>query len=189
MRCFKCGSFSLFVFCKVCKKILSEPTLGVRKFKNFNVYHFYNYSEIKELIYSKHSLYGSAIFRALARLSFSKIARNLELQTDVYALPIDDKNENGYSHTAILAKACKSDKISVLYHALHASNDVKYSGKDLKFRQKNPRNFKLLKNINKPVILIDDIVTTGSTLLQAKQICEKNKIPVVCAIVLADATY
>ncbi|HEB7569849.1 TPA: ComF family protein, partial [Campylobacter coli] len=66
-------------------------------------------------------------------------------------------------------------------------NHLKYSGKSLKFRQDNKRNFKLLKKINNPVILVDDIVSSGSSLLEAKQFLEKNKISVLFAVVLADA--
>ncbi|EAI9629818.1 ComF family protein, partial [Campylobacter coli] len=62
-----------------------------------------------------------------------------------------------------------------------------YSGKSLKFRQDNKRKFKLLKKINNPVILVDDIVSSGSSLLEAKQFLEKNKISVLFAVVLADA--
>ncbi|EDP7429363.1 ComF family protein, partial [Campylobacter coli] len=69
----------------------------------------------------------------------------------------------------------------------HAQNHLKYSGKSLKFRQDNKRKFKLLKKINNPVILVDDIVSSGSSLLEAKQFLEKNKISVLFAVVLADA--
>ncbi|ECZ1524153.1 ComF family protein, partial [Campylobacter coli] len=56
-----------------------------------------------------------------------------------------------------------------------------------KFRQDNKRKFKLLKKINNPVILVDDIVSSGSSLLEAKQFLEKNKISVLFTVVLADA--
>ncbi|EDO7267008.1 ComF family protein, partial [Campylobacter coli] len=68
-----------------------------------------------------------------------------------------------------------------------AQNHLKYSGKSLKFRQDNKRKFKLLKKINNPVILVDDIVSSGSSLLEAKQFLEKNKISVLFTVVLADA--
>ncbi|EDP7060847.1 ComF family protein, partial [Campylobacter jejuni] len=61
------------------------------------------------------------------------------------------------------------------------------SGKSLEFRQKHKRNYKLLKTIQEPVILVDDIVTTGSSLLEAKKVLEENKISVLFALVLADA--
>ncbi|EAL2030738.1 ComF family protein, partial [Campylobacter jejuni] len=59
--------------------------------------------------------------------------------------------------------------------------------KSLEFRQKHKRNYKLLKTIHEPVILVDDIVTTGSSLLEAKKVLEENKISVLFALVLADA--
>uniref|UniRef100_UPI003C6BE51D ComF family protein n=1 Tax=Campylobacter helveticus TaxID=28898 RepID=UPI003C6BE51D len=104
------------------------------------------------------------------------------------AMALDDIVENGlYSHAAILAKALKSQFIKPIFGALHAKNKVSYSGKSLEFRRKNKRKFKLLKEIKYPVILVDDIVTTGLSLLEAKEILEKNKISVLFALVLADA--
>jgi competence protein ComFC len=51
----------------------------------------------------------------------------------------------------------------------------------------NPRDFKYTfkKNIN--AILIDDIVTTGTTLCEAYSILKKNNINVLFALTLADA--
>ena len=70
---------------------------------------------------------------------------------------------------------------------MHSNSNVKYSGKTVSFRQKHRRNYKLLKKPKFPVILVDDIITTGSSLLEAKQVLEKNKISVLFALVLADA--
>ena len=70
---------------------------------------------------------------------------------------------------------------------MHATSSVSYSGKDLKFRQNNPRNFKILKKITAPVILVDDIVTTGTTILEARDTLQKVGIDVLFALVLADA--
>ncbi|AQW81822.1 transformation system, predicted amidophosphoribosyltransferase CtsW [Campylobacter pinnipediorum subsp. pinnipediorum] len=189
MRCFKCGAFTIFTFCKVCSKFLYNPTISIREIDGFKIYSFYNYSEIKDLIISKHKIHGRYIFNNLAKLSFEKFAINFKSQALINAIPIDDKNTDGYSHTAILAKSLNSKQIKPLFHTLHSTNNITYSGKDLKFRKNNPRNFKLLKNIKNPVILIDDIVTTGSTIMEAKNFLEKNGVNVLCAIVLSDARY
>ena len=124
----------------------------------------------------------------LAKLSFAKFKEFFKPETKIQAIPLDDKVENGlYSHSAILARHLKTNFIKPNFNALKAQNDIKYSGKSLNFRLKNKRNFKILKKISSPVILVDDIVTSGSSILEAKKLLEKNKISVLFALVLADA--
>lgn len=124
----------------------------------------------------------------LARLSFHRFREFFTPNSTLNAIALDDRVENMlYSHSAILAHSLKSAHIRPIFGALHAQNRVKYSGKSLEFRRKNKRNFKLLKPVFSPVILVDDIVTTGSSLLEAKEFLEKNEIQVLFGLVLADA--
>lgn len=189
MRCFKCKSFTIFVFCKTCQEALLNPNVRIRELGGFKIYTFYDYSDIKELLNSKHKIYGSYIFKELAGLSFRHFALSVDLDKNISIVPINDTNTDGYSHTAILANSLKTERIKPIFNALHATNNVTYSGKDLEFRRKNPRKFKLLKRIEDPVILVDDIITTGSTLLEAKDVLNKNGVDVLCGITLADARF
>lgn len=124
----------------------------------------------------------------LAKLSFYRFREYFKPTSIINAVALDDRVEDGlYSHSAILAHFLKDGFIKPIFGALQAQNPVKYSGKSLEFRQKHKRNFKLLKPITHPVILVDDIVTTGSSLLEAKEFLKRNKIEVLFALVLADA--
>lgn len=161
----------------------------MREIDGLRVFSFYDYSDVKNFIHAKHQLHGSFALSALAKLSFANFSREFEINFALNALPIDDKNTNGYSHTAIFARALRSKFITPLFGALHATSNVSYSGKDLKFRQENPRNFKLLKRPIHPVILVDDIVTTGATLLEARDALQKAGCEVAFGLVLADARY
>ena len=187
MFCAFCKSFTLKTFCKTCSQILSEPSPLVRELEGFKIYSFYGYSEIKELIHSKHHMHGLFIYKNLAKFAFKKFAKSFSFPEQIYALPIDDRVHNGYSHTAILANELRAKNLKPIFHALHATSSVSYSGKDLKFRQNNPRNFKILKKITAPVILVDDIVTTGTTILEARDTLQKAGVDVLFALVLADA--
>lgn len=168
---------------------LGEFSLGVRQLdRDFKVYSFYKYSEIKHLLFAKHKFYGYFVFNALAKLSFAKFKDFFAPQTALNAIPLDDRVQNAlYSHSAILARHLKTAFVKPLYNALQASSSVKYSGKSVSFRQRHKRNYKLLKKPEFPVILVDDIITTGSSLLEARSVLEKNKISVLFALVLADA--
>ncbi|MBK1973796.1 ComF family protein [Campylobacter sp. TTU-622] len=189
MKCFNCEEFALLGFCDKCKENLKELSLSIRMLdKNFKVYSFYKYEQIKHLLYSKHHFYGYFVFNMLAKLSFKKFKHFFNPDIKINAIALDDKVENLlYSHSAILLRYLKSKNIKPVYGALHAQSNVKYSGQNMQFRQQNKRNYKLLKKINHPVILVDDVVTSGSSLLEAKELLEKNKIFVLFALVLADA--
>ena len=176
MFCAFCKSFTLKTFCKTCSQILSEPSPVARELEGFKIYSFYGYSEIKELIHSKHQMHGLFIYKNLAKFAFKKFAKSFSFPEQIYALPID-----------ILANELRAKNLKPIFHALHATSSVSYSGKDLKFRQNNPRNFKILKKITAPVILIDDIVTTGTTILEARDTLQKAGVDVLFALVLADA--
>jgi competence protein ComFC len=86
-----------------------------------------------------------------------------------------------------LNKHLSSLQIKPLYNVLKATNIVKYAGKDLKFRQNNKRDFKYtgLKNIK--IILVDDLITTGLTILEAKKCLERYGCEVLFALTLSDA--
>lgn len=187
MRCVFCHKLSFHFLCKDCKRNLSEFESGVRQIDGFKIYYFYKYQNIKKLIHSKHKIYGKFVYESLARLSFYKFAREFNFDEEISVIAIDDDANDGYSHTAVLAKAMKFGRIKPVFSALRATNRVNYAGKSLTFRKNNPRKFKLLKQIKNPVILVDDIVTTGSTMLEAKKLLEKNKINVLFGLVLADA--
>ncbi|MFW5614097.1 MAG: ComF family protein [Campylobacter hyointestinalis] len=187
MRCLKCGSFTFKFICKNCKRVLSEFESGYRDIYGFKVYSFYKYDDIRSLIHSKHQMHGHFVFRELAKLSFSKFADTFKFESVVNIIALDDQTSSGYSHTAVLAHSMKSESLKPIYGALRATNKVKYSGKTLEFRKNNPRNFKLLKEISNPIILVDDIITTGSSMKEAKNLLLScGKLPLF-GLVLADA--
>jgi competence protein ComFC len=123
----------------------------------------------------------------LAKNSFGKFAKEFEFTHAITSIAIDDNIKSGYSHTAILNKALKSKNIKPIFNKLRAKNDISYSGKTREFRILNPRDFELKKFEQKDVILVDDIITTGTTLTQAIQVVQSNKKEVLFCLTLADA--
>ncbi len=186
MRCQLCFNLSWQPICKHCLDMLLTSTLSTRVLDDgLEVYSFYKYSEISKLLHTKHTFIGAKIFLQLGRHAVLPFAKAFENQ-DIYILPIDDHVRSGYSHSAILARSI-SRYIKPVYGALRAKNTIRYSGQKLSVRQKNKRDFKLTCRANTDVVLIDDIVTTGNTLMEARQCCEKTNINVLFAITLADA--
>jgi competence protein ComFC len=124
----------------------------------------------------------------LAKNSLKKFALEFNYEHVITSIAVDDHVKSGYSHTAILNKALKSKSINPLFSKLRAKNRVSYSGKSREFRLMNPREFKLKDFKGDDVILVDDIITTGSTLTQAIQTtCNANKSVLFC-LTLADAS-
>lgn len=188
MRCLSCQNLSLQIICKDCQKKLIESSFNKRELiDGFFVYSFYKYEEIKELLNTKYEFYGDRVFKILANLSFKKFATNFEFDEKIIAISVDDSTTHEFSQSAILVSFLKSKNIKPMYSTLKATNKIKYAGKSLEYRQKNKRKFIYNGDKNLKIILIDDIVTTGSTLLEAKAVLEQNNCEVLFALTLSDA--
>ena len=95
------------------------------------MFYYYGYSEIRELILSKHHEYGAAVLARIASLSLAKFPLHLQREISANpqnyetfktggvfkfnAVPLDDDARSGYSHTAILARALKSEIIEAKF--------------------------------------------------------------------------
>lgn len=189
MKCLSCEKLSFQIICKTCQKNLLIPSFHKRELeKDFYNYSFYSFSEIEEFITSKYYFHGDRVFNILAKLSFEKFAQNFTFDEIVYSIGIDEHTRHEFSQTAILSKHLKSKYIKPLYARLEATNIVKYAGHDLEFRQKNRRKFKT-NLTNKKIILVDDLITTGTTILEAKNTLEKKNNEVLFSLTLADAKF
>ncbi|MFT7859508.1 MAG: phosphoribosyltransferase family protein [Sulfurimonas sp.] len=168
MRCMMCEKPSYTHICKKCQERFLQPSLYKRELqKNTQLLSFYKYDDIKELLHTKHTDLGYHIYTLLAKLSFAKFAEEFHTDEHFVSIGIDDHIRNGYSHTAILNKHLQSYNIKPLFNKLRSQNRVSYSGMSKTFRQNNPRDFQLKSLKNDHIILVDDIVTTGSTMQQA----------------------
>ena len=184
MRCQLCLSISWHPLCKNCLATVLTPNSSKRVLENgLVVYSSYCYTDIKNLLHTKHTYYGAKIFAQLTKHALLPLVKTF-ICKDVYSLPIDDHTRSGYSHSAIIAHELR-EVLSPLYGTLRAKNQKRYSGQSLHAREQNRRDFALTCKENLDVVLIDDIVTTGSTLSEATAICKANNINVLFAITLA----
>jgi len=189
MRCISCEQLSCQILCDNCQENLLTPAFYKRELtKDFFVYSFYKFEEVKELLSSKYHFYGDRVYKALGKIAFKKFSSNFEYPNKVIALPVDDRIKEHFSHTAILAHSLKIENIQVVFNTLQSTNNIQYAGKPLEFRKKNKRDFLYRGAKDIEVILIDDVVTTGTTLLEAKKVLEKNGCKVLFALTLSDAT-
>jgi len=188
MKCMVCERFSLLHICKHCQQTFLQPSLYTRTLENgVKVYSFYRYKEIQDLLFTKHTDLGFHIYTLLAHNSFKKFALEFHTKEKYLSLAIDDHVRNGYSHTAILNKALASYNIKPLYNKLRADNTITYSGKSKAFRKANPRNFHLQKLKADNIILVDDIITTGTTFTEAISVVQKQGKHAAFCLALCDA--
>jgi competence protein ComFC len=188
MRCFTCQSLSIKAICKDCQENFLNSSFYKRELeKDFFVYSFYKFDEVKELLNTKYQFYGDRVFKILSKLSLQKFSANFSFTNKIFAIPIDDHTFHQFSQTAILTKSLESEFIEPIFDTLKATNRVKYAGKNLEFRKKNRRDFIYTGQSKIQVVLIDDLVTTGLTILEAKECLERNGCEVLFALTLSDA--
>ena len=187
MRCLSCHKLSLSTFCKRCQTNLLQPSVSKRTFGSLEVYSFFKYQNIEDLLLTKHTPQGFKLYKALAKLSFNPFIKKFiqEDKRSIYIVGIDENIKSGYAHVALLTHEMKAKNVKVQHAKLMANNKVNYSGRDLQFRLENPRSFVYSGKKNIEVILVDDIVTTGTTLKEAAQVLKQNGVDVLFALTLA----
>ncbi|WDL74535.1 ComF family protein [Helicobacter winghamensis] len=187
MRCISCGRFSFKILCKDCLDLVALKHT-CRDLNGFKVYGFFDYDSISFLLHAKYSVLGSKVYRELSKLALKHLQAQKKTY-DCFGVGIDDRiSKQGYAHNAIFLNHLKQVGLKPMYRTIYASNDVRYAGKSLKFREQNPREFILKREVmNREIVLVDDVVTSGLTLLSAKEFLEKHGAKVLCAFVLADA--
>lgn len=183
-----CEGWSFSHICKPCRSEYLTPSLYKKKILgNIPVYSFYKYSDIETLLHTKHTDLGYYIYTILAKQTMKHFSSNFDYEGRVAAIGIDDHVRNGYSHTALLAKALRSKQIKPHYGKLRAQNKESYSGQSFQFRLLHPRNFEMKPFDEEEVILVDDILTTGMTLTQAAEALHREGKKVLFCLTLADA--
>lgn len=183
-----CERLSFSHICSPCQETLLSPTLYKRKILgSIPVYSFYPYHEIEPLLLTKHTDLGYYIYTILAKRSLGAFAREWEYENRVASIGIDDHAASGYSHTAVLNRALKSSNITPHYGKLRATKEYKYAGKSVEERLMNPRQFLYNPFDENEVILVDDIVTTGTTLSEASELLHASGKKVILCLTLTDA--
>ncbi|WP_292654117.1 ComF family protein [Nitratifractor sp.] len=189
MRCLSCRKWSLQVICRSCHEQLLIPTVSTRKVGSLDVVSLFRYRNIEPFLLSKHTPAGYRLFRYFGRRHIAPFleafAEGLEAPARIIA--VDERPRGGYSHTALLARYGAVSGLTPLHGVLPAANQVHYVGRSLQFRLENPRDFHYNGPSGIDAVLLDDIITTGSTLGEAHRVLRENGVNVLFALTLADA--
>lgn len=182
MRCIVCQKWGKLL----CQQCFPNLTLGKRLVDAMPVYSFYAFSDIELLLHYKYTAIGSRIFSLLAQRASAYFVREVRDLDNVYGVGIDDNVQKGYSHTGVIMDAFRYCGIRPCYGELLAKNPISYAGKSLEYRQKNPKNFQT-KLKNKNLVIFDDVITTGTSLREAKKLLESCNNTVLFGLTLCDA--
>ena len=154
---------------------------------------------VKKLIYNfKYKPYLSDLQNSLVDLFYESIIQNEIFQKaysskpTLVSIPLHPKRLRirGYNHAQLLAEGL-SEKLNLkVIKILARTKDTKSQfGLKLKDRKENIKNAFILnakyKILNANVLLVDDILTTGSTLLEAARILKKQGVKQVWGLTLA----
>lgn len=154
---------------------------------------------VKKLIYNfKYKPYLADLKNVLVDLFYESIIQN-EIFQDAYKgkpilvpVPLHAKRlrERGYNHAKLLADGLSIKlKLPVLDILERVRETKSQFGLKLKDRKENLKNAFVLNAkypvTNTNVLLVDDILTTGSTLLEATKILKKNGAKKVWGLALA----
>ena len=173
----------------MCQKKLLQPSISKRTIDSLDVYSFFIYQSIEDLLFTKHTSQGFRVYKALANLSFKPFIKKFleEDKRPIHIIGVDENVKSGYSHVALLTHEMRDKKSKIVHAKLKATNSVNYSGKSLNFRLTNPRDFVYTGERNIEAILVDDIITTGTTIKEAKEVLEEAEVNILFALTLADA--
>lgn len=203
-NCFSFISFDVEMICLVCNRGsidgLTHPRCQT-KYAIDGAFCGVSYKGIvKKLIYNfKYKPYLADLKKSLVELFYESIIQQeifqnaLGFSPILVPIPLSKKRlrQRGYNHSALLAEGLSKSLNLNLVEALQRTKETKSQfGLNLKDRKKNLKDaFTILPNIpitqHPNIFLVDDILTTGSTLLEAAKILKKNGVKKVWGLTLA----
>ncbi len=191
MRCMLCHRFSRDVICGGCASRLLSPNVRRRTVGTLEVISLFDYSTIEPLLLTKHTPLGHRVYRFFGKRIIGPFVSEYLQQTGdpVTIVGVDEHVRYGYAHVALLTRAIDHPRAKVVHGALLSEHAVHYAGKTLQYRLEHPRNFNCTEPVEANCILVDDIITTGTTLQEAKHALIQQSNRVLFAVTLADARF
>ncbi|MBO6126703.1 MAG: ComF family protein [Clostridia bacterium] len=194
IKCVICNKKSQNYICNNCKNYLKSifkpKIVDSIRYELTCVSCFEYKNEIRDIIHKfkfKNCKDIALVLSDFLYLGIKKIFKDekIDLVTFVPIFP-SSQDDLKYNHSEILAKKVAKKLGKPIKNCLKKIYNNKKQHK-LSFyeRQKNVKNvYKSLENFkNKKILICDDIITTGSTLLECKTELEKSGAKVLCATV------
>lgn len=182
-RCSRCSRMCDDPVCNDCKQWAAYYYDRDVLTRNYSVF---VYNDVIQDIVTKWKYRGDYvlgnIFKQYIYQAYKQHKSSLPDQMVTVPIPLSEQRllERGFNQAKMLANFLPL-KQEELLHRLHGEKQSKKTRKE-RLSSKNP--FYLLKKVNKPVLLVDDIYTTGTTLRHAASLLKQNGCPDVYALTL-----
>ena len=189
MKCILCQNLSFKLICNDCDKKIKIFPKERKSFDGFMVYSFFDYQDIEYLLKSKYNLIGSRIYKILARKAFIYFKNEIDNSfnsLNIYGIGIDDRVKKYYSHSGVIINEFRHI-FKPLFGSLISTNNIHYAGQSLQYRQNNKKDFIYKGRSGIDAVLFDDVITTGLSIKEAREVLIKNKVNVLFALTLTDA--
>ncbi|MHA6252372.1 ComF family protein [Oceanobacillus sp. CAU 1775] len=181
-RCRKCSRETKLYICYDCKW-WEQGSAGDPLDSNFSVFH---YNDFMQEMIARWKYRGDYIlvdaFKPYVEKEFMKIYKRVLREALITPIPLSNERlkERAFNQAEALANIMPGKKIQLL-NRKHAEKQSKLTREE-RIQAENP--FTLHQTINKPVILVDDIYTTGTTLRRAAQVLKESGCPAVYSFTL-----
>src|SRR5690625_4878360 len=182
-RCAVCSRPHPNNICSDCKKwrLLYDGKDPLNKYISIFIYNSFMKEIITRWKYQGDYVLGD-IFQEDFRFLFHTYFKEIKKQALIVPIPLSDNRlkERGFNQAHFLANFL-TVSVTPLLTRLHTEKQSKKTRIE-RMSTKNP--FNLEESINKPVILVDDINTTGRTIRHAAALLRANGCPGVYAFTL-----
>ncbi|HLS09736.1 ComF family protein [Lentibacillus sp.] len=182
-RCRKCSRLSDEDVCPDCKWWAYHTSQEDPLICNYAVF---SYNDTMQEIVSRWKYRGDyclgKAFQDDYRRAFEQKFSFLPKETVVVPIPLSDErmDERGFNQSRMLADFLPLKTAEILSRR----HSEKQSKRTRRQRVSAANPFHMIENINNPVILADDIYTTGTTLRHAAAVLKKYGCPAVYALTL-----
>ncbi|MFC4557530.1 ComF family protein [Virgibacillus kekensis] len=182
-RCKKCSRISEVTKCNDCiwweKHTQGKDPLTA----NLSVFHYNSY--IQDVV-SRWKYRGDyclgMVFKESYKDAFTRYLHFLPDDTIMVPIPLSNErlNERGFNQSAVLSSflPLRTEELLARKHSEKQSKKNRHE----RIAAENP--FELIESINKPVLLADDIYTTGATLRHAALLLKESGSPSIHALTL-----
>lgn len=182
-RCKKCSRLSGYSICSDCKWWENYCKSNDPLIFNYSVFHYYEQMQtmVSRWKYRGDYCLGN-VFKEHYLTAFKQEFSFLPKNSIVVPIPLSNKRlrERGFNQSQMLANFLSMEKCELLTR-VHGEKQSKKTRKE-RISTLNP--FLMTETINKPVVLVDDIYTTGSTVRHAASLLKENGCPSVYALTL-----
>lgn len=182
MTCKRCCSISSERRCQDCMNWENYYKTNRPLIKNISIY---KYNEFLKQLITKWKYRGdymlAFVFEKDLTTRFKQFF-STEKELAVVPMPLSNERlkERGFNQSEQLASMI-SNKIMTPLRRVHTEKQAKKSRRE-RLKMKNP--FICQQNINYPVVLIDDIYTTGATIYKAAETLKENGCPKIYSLTL-----